>query len=284
MGGPRNKTYKRSWKNLLLNKQYQLSFTLMMVGLAAILMVGLGWWVNGEARSVTRLGLNGLSDCRVPPKPPAPPPVPPERPRAQVDVDVGEMHMVEPGAEAPGAGTPAGELQPVMPPIDTVIEPEPPIAPPPAIETNRDRWPIDDACVAEQNHKRQELIDGQHRITYVLIAVGLMLVFGLAFYGIKMTHHVAGPLHKIGLYFAKMRDGKLDTVYSLRKGDQLMEFYEHFKHAHAGLRRMEEEDIARLKELIRAAEAADLGSKSPELAALLDEMRATLERKEKSIV
>jgi len=50
MGGPRNKTYKRSWRNLLLNKQYQLSFTLLMVGLAALLMAGLGWWVNGEER------------------------------------------------------------------------------------------------------------------------------------------------------------------------------------------------------------------------------------------
>ena len=30
--------YKRSWKNLLLNKRYQLRFTLFMVGVSALLM------------------------------------------------------------------------------------------------------------------------------------------------------------------------------------------------------------------------------------------------------
>ena len=41
---PANKGYKRSWKNLLLNKRYQLRFTLFMVGLSAVLMAGLGLW------------------------------------------------------------------------------------------------------------------------------------------------------------------------------------------------------------------------------------------------
>ena len=40
-----DRSYKRSWKNLLLNKRYQLRFTLFMVGLSALLMVGLGIWV-----------------------------------------------------------------------------------------------------------------------------------------------------------------------------------------------------------------------------------------------
>jgi len=270
----KGKGYKRSWRNLLLNKQYQLSFTILMVAVSALLMAGLGWWVNREATQVTRIGLNGLSDCRVSPKPAAEP----ERPHVKVDVDVGEMKMVEPGTEAP----PEGDAPP------TSDAPAPPPPPPPTIAASpsddRTTWPVDSACVEKQMAKRDDLLAGQRHILYALILVGLLLVLGLAFYGIKMTHKVAGPLHKVGLYFAKMRDGKLDTVYNLRKGDQLVEFYEHFKHAHAGLRRMEEEDIARLREAIRAAEAADLGAKSPELAAMLDEMRATLERKEKSLV
>ena len=32
------KGYKRSWKNLLINKRYQLRFTLFMVGVSALLM------------------------------------------------------------------------------------------------------------------------------------------------------------------------------------------------------------------------------------------------------
>ena len=45
--------YKRSWKNLLLNKRYQLRFTLFMVGVSAVLMSGLGIWVMKEANEAT---------------------------------------------------------------------------------------------------------------------------------------------------------------------------------------------------------------------------------------
>ena len=45
--------YKRSWKNLLINKRYQLRFTLFMVGLAVVLMALLGWWVVRVASEAT---------------------------------------------------------------------------------------------------------------------------------------------------------------------------------------------------------------------------------------
>jgi hypothetical protein len=98
-----------------------------------------------------------------------------------------------------------------------------------------------------------------------------------------MTHRVAGPLHKLSLYFDDMRGGKLGVVYPLRKGDQLMAFYEHFRAAHAGVRRLQEEDVARLREVIAAADAAGVARRSPELAAALDELRAVLARKEGSL-
>jgi hypothetical protein len=37
-----DRSYKRSWRNLLINKRYQLRFTLFMVGLTSLLMAGLG--------------------------------------------------------------------------------------------------------------------------------------------------------------------------------------------------------------------------------------------------
>src|SRR5262249_37405901 len=67
-----------------------------------------------------------------------------------------------------------------------------------------------------------DLERGRVHIMWVLIATGMVLVIGLAFYGIKMTHKVAGPLFKISLYLAKMKDGRFDKVYNLRKGDQLV--------------------------------------------------------------
>ena len=112
----------------------------------------------------------------------------------------------------------------------------------------------------------------------MLIGTGLLLMIGLALYGIKMTHKVAGPLFKVSLYFAKMRDGRLDKVYNLRKGDQLVDFYEHFKSAHAGVVTMEKDDVARIKATIEAAEAAGLGDH-----ASIAELRTLLARKEKSL-
>ena len=45
MSGGGNRGYKRSWKNLLINKRYQLRFTLFMAGLAAVLISALGYFV-----------------------------------------------------------------------------------------------------------------------------------------------------------------------------------------------------------------------------------------------
>ena len=47
--------YKRSWKNLLINKRYQLRFTLFMAGLAAVLIAALGYFVMFYAdRTLTK--------------------------------------------------------------------------------------------------------------------------------------------------------------------------------------------------------------------------------------
>ncbi|HEY4057016.1 MAG TPA: hypothetical protein VGM39_10420, partial [Kofleriaceae bacterium] len=120
---------------------------------------------------------------------------------------------------------------------------------------------------------------GRMLILWVLIGTGLLLVMGLAVYGIKMTHKVAGPLFKVSLYLAKMREGRFDKVWNLRKGDQLVDFYEHFKTAHAGVVQMQKDDIAKLKAVVAAAEAANLGE-NPTVV----ELRELLARKEKAIV
>jgi hypothetical protein len=132
-------------------------------------------------------------------------------------------------------------------------------------------------CEMRQTGSIRALERGRMRILYVLLATGLLLIFGLAVYGIKMTHKVAGPLFKVSLYFAKMRDGRLDKVWNLRKGDQLVDFYDHFKSAHAGIVQLEKEDITKLKDAIAAAEAAGVDDEG------LDILRKTLARKEKSI-
>jgi len=107
----------------------------------------------------------------------------------------------------------------------------------------------------------------------VLVAFGLLLSVVLSAYGIVLTHKVAGPLYKVTLYLDKMRDGKLGQVYNLRKGDELVEFFEHFKAAHDAIRSRTQEDIALLD---KAAAAVGGG-------ALADELKAARDKKTESL-
>ena len=60
MTKPGDRSYKRSWKNLLINKRYQLRFTLFMVGLSALLMAGLGAWVMWVANETTAVSMTSV--------------------------------------------------------------------------------------------------------------------------------------------------------------------------------------------------------------------------------
>jgi hypothetical protein len=340
----KSKPYRRSWKNLLLNKRYQLGFTLFMVGLSALLMAFLGYWVLREARRATEVAVNNVEGQRCPPVPEL---GATERNRVIIDeitniqtppgeAPAGEAPEAQPQGEAATAGTAttgAAEADEVAKPADEAAKPAdeaakpadeaeptgageaapaagvapagtqpegaegerarpevtldegtvvldlPPSVPPDFVEAVIQHY----RCHHERVSKMAALHTGYRRIVGVLIGVGAILILGLSFWGIKMTHRLAGPLYKVELYFEKMRSGRFDEVYDLRKGDQLVEFYEQFKAAHGGLRAMQEKDIAHLRAVIEVAEASELAARSPEIVAMLAEMRETLARKEKSI-
>lgn len=305
MAGDRG--YKRSWKNLLINKRYQLRFTLFMVGLSTLLMTGLGIWIMVVANETTKVSITSERGKKCPKVPVIQAPYEEEQPPPP--------SMKLPAPEAPTAPTADGARK--KPKIDVTLDemelPKPIVVVPPvpggsnmftatadntacratAPRCGRDLMCFSDRCVVPgfgllvvehwkceldiaSNVKRLEL--GRFRILLTLIGAGLLLVIGLAIYGIKMTHRVAGPLFKVQLYLAKMRDGRFDKVYNLRKGDQLVDFYDHFKQAHAGVVALEKSDIAQLKKTIAAAEGAGAGD-HPSIVAL----RTMLERKEKSV-
>src|SRR5689334_1585947 len=92
--------YKRSWKNLLINKRYQLRFTLFMVGISAVLMALLGWWVMAVADEATQVGRTRILGDVCPPVPalmdangsddePTPAPAPPAADEPRVPGDEG---------------------------------------------------------------------------------------------------------------------------------------------------------------------------------------------------
>ncbi len=314
------KNYKRSWKNLLINKRYQLRFTLFMVGLSTVLMAGLGIWVMKVANETTTVSMASVrgtpcpkipaltdpSDDDLAPAPmklpqpgeasppatpadPAPPaPEPPWAGNDKAgDAASGSAGSASVGSASAGSGSggsgsadePADGEAPrrAKVQIDESTMEMTPTAP---------KVPADFAakvvghytCEMKLAGKIDSLENGRELILWVLIGTGLLLVLGLAIYGIKMTHKVAGPLFKVSLYLAKMKDGRFDKVWNLRKGDQLVDFYDHFKTAHAGVVKMQKDDIAKIKDVIAAAEAAGAGDN-----ATVVELRELLARKEKSI-
>lgn len=318
-----NKGYKRSWRNYLLDPSYQLRFTLTMLAVAAGLMAPLGWWVSQKATTATEVALNQIDEIRCPevltasvaaPATPTPTPTdtedvadllnedPPkdvvsaavEEPAA-VDEPVGDDDELAPVGEPPAVdeASPDSDERPERAPIKVNIDdsemPEVVVVGaieerPPTPEEIQKSVAARDACLAKVAGRRDSVQGRKSLITIVMLISGVVLLLGLGVYGIKTTHRVAGPLFKVGLYLKKLENNIYDTVYNLRKGDQLVEFYDHFKDAHAGVTKMQEEDRDRLKDAIKLAREAGLADKSEELAASIAELERLLAEKEESLV
>ena len=274
MTRPIDRGYKRSWKNLLINKRYQLRFTLFMVGLSALLMVGLGAWVMWVADETTAVSITSLRGDACPRLPAVD--VGPAAREDEPAVPRPSMKLDDPDQPAGGSAAAAesGELRRANVQIDESSMTLTPALPPDFADRVAAHW----TCELRQAAKYHRLERGRMRILWAMVATGIALVIGLALYGIKMTHRVAGPLFKVGLYLHKMRDGRFDKVYNLRKGDQLVDFYDQFKAAHGGIVAIQQGDIAQIAQVIAAADAAGLGQ-HPAVA----ELRELSARKEKSI-
>jgi hypothetical protein len=220
--------YKRSWKNLLINKRYQLRFTLFMVGLSTVLMAGLGIWVMkvaNETTTVSMASVRGTPCPKVPALtdptdelPPVPMKLPSEdepSPAPSEPAPVPASGSADEGSAA-GSGSATTDEEPerrVKVQIEeSTMEMTPTL---PKVPTDFAAKVVGHyTCEMKLAGKIEDLEHGRALILWVLIGTGLLLVLGLAVYGIKMTHKVAGPLFKVSLYLAKMKDGRFDKVWN----------------------------------------------------------------------
>jgi len=192
--------HKRHLKNYLINRRYQLQYTLVMVILSAIIMSFFGYFLISERRTTSK---NIISFAA----------------------------------------------------------------------------PLGDDALVEQIKKDTAASDRMYQYKVVGFFVGVLGF--LTVFGIVMTHKVAGPLHKMTLYFHKMRDGDFGKVYNLRKGDQLVEFFGEFKQMHDALRAKQSAEAQRLGELLDALDKAGVDNK--EVADAVAAVRQLKEQKEKSL-
>jgi hypothetical protein len=277
MGG-QTREHKRSWRNLLLNRRYQLRFTLFLVGLSTVLMTGLGIWVMWVAGISNTVSANSLVMCRDPAQaavvqpPPAQPNAPSPAPTPAAPAPVAPRRAADGRIRAEAVVTIEESM---LPPAPTAAAPTP--APDPAALA------AFAACKRDYGINLARIEASRDRIIIALLVTGVLLVIGLTAYGLKMTHRVAGPLHKVTVYLDQLRAGRYEPLHNLRRGDQLGEFYDHFKLAHAGVRRLDELDVTVLKAALGAAEQAGLAARSPELDAAMAEMRTILAEKEAAL-
>jgi len=103
----------------------------------------------------------------------------------------------------------------------------------------------------------------------------LVILIGLA--GIVVTHKVAGPIHKMKRQLREVGAGKLRIPAPLRKGDDLVSFFEAFEKMVRSLRQRQQSEIERLEQSLIALEPKVAGEQLEPLRALLRDMRASLE-------
>ena len=121
------------------------------------------------------------------------------------------------------------------------------------------------------------LTDKQHAMLYTLVGALSLLVILIGFAGILVTHKVAGPIFKMKRQISDVGKGHLRIPGKLRKGDELVHFFDTFETMVKNLRRRQEVEIEKLDRAISALEPkAEPGELAP-LYQLRSEMKAALD-------
>lgn len=114
------------------------------------------------------------------------------------------------------------------------------------------------------------------QFTFILLAVLAVLVGALWLAGIWITHKVAGPVYKMKKQFLAVERGDLEVPSALRKGDELREFFEAFRHMVRSMRARQNSEIDQITAIIRELSAVVSEEQLASLIALRDQMRGSL--------
>jgi nitrogen fixation/metabolism regulation signal transduction histidine kinase len=108
------------------------------------------------------------------------------------------------------------------------------------LKDEQDRLERDAAFLQRQ---QKELFGG-------LVALLAVLVLAVGMVGIVFTHKVAGPIFKMKRLLRQIGEGKLVVRERLRKGDELQHFFEVFEAMVAELRKRQEAEIAKVDRIL----------------------------------
>lgn len=248
--------HQRRLRNYLLNSRFQLKYSSYLVGITALLSVCLGTilWRTSEA---------GIAQSK---------------------------NAVEQGEQVVARGREVlKESQKVSAVVQMNIVRDPVYGQNPALleAFGADAAEQDARLLSQQRaleaqslalkQQSADLVAQQHRMLLTLcIALGLLVVF-TGFAGIVVTHKVAGPVFKMKRQLADVGAGRLTLPTPLRRGDELVDFFEVFEGMVRSLRERQEQEISELEAAMSVlASKAAPGELAP-LERLRDRMRAALD-------
>lgn len=110
------------------------------------------------------------------------------------------------------------------------------------------------------------------------VAIAVLLSAALGLLGVVITHRVAGPVFVMGHYLHVLAEGRFPRMRTLRRSDELKQFFQAFLDAVDAMKLREAKHAAVLEDAVRRMRAA--AAAAPELAPAIDALaRAAQERR-----
>ncbi len=247
--------HQRSMKNLLLDKNFQLKYTGYLVAIAAVLSLSLGLILWRTSAQVIR--------------------------QSERSAKQGEQ-IVELGKVVVGESRKVSAVVRMNIVKDPIYQDDPDLL----AAFNSDAKKQDDLLEKQRlqlESQRSTLVrqatalqEFHRTMLFSLAGILTLLVVCIGAAGIFVTHKVAGPIFKMRRHLKEVTAGRLEVPWGLRKGDELVEFFDTFREMVGALRAEREAQIARVTGIAQLLEA-DPSQAAGELAAFKDELNKTLE-------
>jgi hypothetical protein len=130
------------------------------------------------------------------------------------------------------------------------------------------------ALLAPDAETRALVVRSDRVLLAAFAAIALLLAAALGLLGVIVTHRVAGPVFVMGHYLRVLAEGRFPRMRTLRRSDELKEFFRTFLEAVETMKVREarhaavlEDAVARMREAVR---------RSPELAPAIEALEAAI--------
>ncbi|MFT3771946.1 MAG: HAMP domain-containing protein [Minicystis sp.] len=216
--------YKRSAKNYLIDRNFQLKYAGFLAGTALVFSIVLGVLLFRTSTEVIQQGQKTVERGQLV--------IQQSRKVSQVVA----MNIAKEYKDDPELAKTFGE--------ETAKDEQ-------KLKDEQARLERDEAFLAKQ---QQTLLGG-------LVATLAVLVLCVGLMGIVFTHKVAGPVYKMKRLLREVGAGKLVVRERLRKGDELQHFFEAFEKMVEELRKRQEAEIAKVDHILEKLSEAPLSSR-----------------------